>query len=155
MFEKLKALGEALRNAEEEKEEETSAEKLLKFQQAEEEYKPTEEQIKLGETEDIPGQTVSAQETIIQEAKEKDKKDDLDDKIDRIRKVISNFEEDSKPTVIKTKMDMTPVTDINLKPMDMGSLKQKEYLQSLISQPSSQRDRVSLLYDELKKFNLI
>lgn len=154
MFEKLKALGEALRNAEEEKEKETSAEKLLKFQQAEEEYKPTEEQIKLGETEDT-GQTVSAQETIIQEAKEKDKKDDLDDKIDRIRKVISNFEEDSQPTVIKTKMDMTPVTDINLKPMDMGSLKQKEYLQSLIAQPSSQRDRVSLLYDELKKFNLI
>lgn len=154
MFEKLKALGEALRNAEEEKEEETSAEKLLKFQQAEEEYKPTEEQTKLGETEDT-GQTVSAQETIIQEAKEKDKKDDLDDKIDRIRKVISNFEEDSQPTVVKTKMDMTPVTDINLKPMDMGSLKQKEYLQSLIAQPSSQRDRVSLLYDELKKFNLI
>jgi hypothetical protein len=52
-------------------------------------------------------------------------------------------------------MDTTPVTDINLKPMDMGSLKQKEYLQSLIAQPSSQRDRVSLLYDELKKFNLI
>ena len=155
MFEKLKELGEALKNAEEEKEEEVSAEKLLKFQQAEEEYKPTEEQIKLGETEDIPGQTVSAQETIIQEAKEKRKKDDLDDKIDRIRKVISNFEEDSQPTVVKTKMDTTPVTDINLKPMDMGSLKQKEYLQSLIAQPSSQRDRVSLLYDELKKFNLI
>ena len=155
MFEKLKELGEALKNAEEEKEEEVSAEKLLKFQQAEEEYKPTEEQIKLGETEDIPGQTVSAQETIIQEAKEKRKKDDLDDKIDRIRKVISNFEEDSQPTVVKTKMDKTPVTDINLKPMDMGSLKQKEYLQSLIAQPSSQRDRVSLLYDELKKFNLI
>tara|TARA_Y100000004_G_C8740437_1_gene338054 strand:+ start:181 stop:648 length:468 start_codon:yes stop_codon:yes gene_type:complete len=155
MFEKLKELGEALKNAEEEKEEEVSAEKLLKFQQAEEEYKPTEEQIKLGETEDIPGQTVSAQETIIQEAKEKRKKDDLDDKIDRIRKVISNFEEDSQPTVVKTKMDTTPVTDINLKPMDMGSLKQKEYLQSLIAQPSSKRDRVSLLYDELKKFNLI
>jgi len=154
MFEKLKALGEALRNAEEEKEEETSAEKLLKFQQAEEEYKPTEEQIKLSETDDT-GKTVSAQETIIQEAKEKDKKDDLDDKIDRIRKVISNFEEDSQPTVVKTKMDTTPVTNINLKPMDMGSLKQKEYLQSLIAQPSSQRDRVSLLYDELKKFNLI
>jgi hypothetical protein len=155
MFEKLKELGEALKNAEEEKEEETSAEKLLKFQQAEEEYKPTEEQTKLGETEDIPGQTVSAQETIIQEAKEKDKKDDLDDKINRIRQVISSFEEDQQPTVIKTKMDTTPVTDINLKPMDMGSLKQKEYLQSLIAQPSSQRDRVSLLYDELKKFNLI
>lgn len=155
MFEKLKELGEALKNAEEEKEEETSAEKLLKFQQAEEEYKPTEEQTKLGETEDIPGQTVSAQETIIQEAKEKDKKDDLNDKINRIRQVISSFEEDQQPTVIKNKMDTTPVTDINLKPMDMGSLKQKEYLQSLIAQPSSQRDRVSLLYDELKKFNLI
>ena len=41
-FERLKELGEALKNTEEEKEEETSAEKLLKFQEAEEEYKPTE-----------------------------------------------------------------------------------------------------------------
>ena len=87
--------------------------------------------------------------------KENYSKDDLNDKINRIRQVISSFEEDQQPTVIKNKMDTTPVTDINLKPMDMGSLKQKEYLQSLIAQPSSQRDRVSLLYDELKKFNLI
>tara|TARA_R100000664_G_scaffold11612_1_gene18844 strand:- start:922 stop:1389 length:468 start_codon:yes stop_codon:yes gene_type:complete len=153
-FERLKELGEALKNTEEEKEEETSAEKLLKFQEAEEEYKPTEEQIKLGQTDDT-GETVSAQETIIREAKEKDKKDDLDDKIARIQKVIKNFEDDSQPTVIKTKMDTSPINDINLKAMDMGSLKQKEYLQSLIAQPSSQRDRVKLLYDELKRFNLI
>jgi len=153
-FERLKELGEALKNTEEEKEEETSAETLLKFQEAKEEYKPSEEQIKLGQTDDT-GETVSAQETIIREAKEKDKKDDLDDKISRIQKVIKNFEDDSQPTVIKTKMDTSPINDINLKAMDMGSLKQKEYLQSLIAQPSSQRDRVKLLYDELKRFNLI
>jgi hypothetical protein len=52
-------------------------------------------------------------------------------------------------------MDTSPINDINLKAMDMGSLKQKEYLQSLIAQPSSQRDRVKLLYDQLKRFNLI
>tara|TARA_R100001086_G_C11783853_1_gene244378 strand:+ start:114 stop:578 length:465 start_codon:yes stop_codon:yes gene_type:complete len=154
MFERLKELGEALKNTKEEKEEETSAEKLLKFQEAKEEYKPSEEQIKIGQTDDT-GETVSAQETIIQEAKEKDKKDDLDDKIARIQKVIKNFEDDSQPTVIKTKMDTSPINDINLKAMDMGSLKQKEYLQSLIAQPSSQRDRVKLLYDQLKRFNLI
>ena len=162
MFESLKNLGEAFKNyklsQDTEKEEETTLEKYLDFQKAKEEYKPTEEQKAISSIEDYPGQTKTGEQILIEEAKQEKKEDELDKKITDIQKVLKTFSEDTQAEVFKpAPLDTsgTSADSLNVKPLDLSAIRQKEYLTSLIQQPSSQTDRVSLLYNELKKQGLI
>ena len=92
---------------------------------------------------------------------EKEKSDkgekDLDKKIANIQKIIGTFTDAGGDTsVMKTENILNQgSTDINLSPIDYGSVKSKEYLTELFQKPSSQMDRVSLLYQNLKKQGLI
>ena len=164
MFERLRELGEALKNYgknvdEEQEEEISSIEKYKEFEAAKKEYEDTatEEQKDIAGIEDYPGQTKTGEQILIEEEKQKAKKDDLDEKIERIGKVLKEFGGDQEPVTIKpdTSMIKSSTKDLNLPAMDLGSIRQKQYLQGLITQPSSQTDRVSLLYDQLRKLGLV
>jgi hypothetical protein len=160
MFENLKSIGEAFKNfksEDTEKEEDTTLQKYLDFQKAKEEFEPTEEQKAVMSMEDIPGQTKTGKEILIEEAKQEKKEDELDKKISDIQKVLKTFSEDTEGEVLNTpKMDTSSDADkLNVKPLDLGAIRQKSYLQGLITQPSSQKDRIALLYESLRKQNLI
>jgi len=164
MFESLKSIGEAFKNfkledTEKEEEEKTSIEKLLEFQEAKKEYEDTatEEQKDIAGIEDYPGQTKTGEQILVEEAKQEKKEDELDKKISDIQKVLKTFSEDSEGEVLDIpKMDTSSDADkLNVKPLDLGAIRQKSYLQELITQPSSQKDRITLLYESLRKQNLI
>lgn len=160
MFENLKSIGEAFRNfksEDTEKEEDTTLQKYLDFQEAKEEFEPTEEQKAVMSMEDIPGQTKTGKEILIEEAKQEKKEDELDKKISDIQKVLKTFSEDTEGEVLDIpRMDTSSDADkLNVKPLDLGAIRQKSYLQGLITQPSSQKDRIALLYESLRKQNLI
>ena len=91
MFENLKSIGEAFKNfksEDTEKEEDTTLQKYLDFQEAKEKFEPTEEQKAVMSMEDIPGQTKTGKEILIEEAKQEKKEDELDKKISDIQKVL-------------------------------------------------------------------
>jgi hypothetical protein len=160
MFENLKSIGEAFKNfksEDTEKEEDTTLQKYLDFQEAKEEFEPTEEQKAVMSMEDIPGQTKTGKEILIEEAKQEKKEDELDKKISDIQKVLKTFSEDTEGEVLDVpRMDTSSdANKLNVKPLDLGAIRQKSYLQGLITQPSSQKDRIALLYESLRKQNLI
>ena len=160
MFENLKSIGEAFKNfksEDTEKEEDTTLQKYLDFQEAKEEFQPTEEQKAVMSMEDIPGQTKTGKEILIEEAKQEKKEDELDKKISDIQKVLKTFSEDTEGEVLDVpRMDTSSdANKLNVKPLDLGAIRQKSYLEGLITQPSSQKDRIALLYESLRKQNLI
>ena len=159
MFEKLESVGEALRNIFSKKEDEdtrSTGTKIYETEEAKEEYKPTEEQIKLGETEDI-GETESIKEILQKESAKKEeegKEKDLDEKLADIEKVLGKFSEQTPLGSTSMPFDKTSTIDLN-RPIDFRKETAKDYLGPVISQPSSQKDRIALLYESLRKQNLI
>ena len=159
MFEKLESVGEALRNIFSKKEDEdtrSTGTKIYESEEAKEEYKPTKEQIKLGETEDI-GETESIKEILQKESAKKEeegKEKDLDEKLADIEKVLGKFSEQTPLGSTSMPFDKTSTIDLN-RPIDFRKETAKDYLGPVISQPSSQKDRIALLYESLRKQNLI
>ena len=159
MFEKLESVGEALRNIFSKKEDEdtrSTGTKIYETEEAKKEYKPTEEQIKLGKTEDI-GETESIKEILQKESAKKEKEGkekDLDEKLADIEKVLSTFGEQAPLGSTSMPFDKTSTIDLNT-PIDFRKETAKDYLGPVISQPSSQKDRIALLYENLRKQNLI
>jgi len=159
MFEKLESVGEAFRNyfkKDKEEDERSSVKKLNEFQEAEKEYKPTEEQIKIGETEDT-GETESIKQILERESAKKEeevKEKDLDEKLADIEKVLGKFSEQTPLGSTSMPFDRTSIIELN-KPIDFSKDIAKDYLGSVISQPTSQEDRIKLLYANLRKQGLI
>jgi len=159
MFEKLESVGEAFRNyfkKDKEEDERSSVKKLNEFQEAEKEYKPTEEQIKIGETEDT-GETESIKQILERESAKKEeegKEKDLDEKLADIEKVLGKFSEQTSLGSTSMPFDRTSIVELN-KPIDFSKDIAKDYLGSIISQPTSQGDRIELLYANLRKQGLI
>ena len=160
MFERLKEFGEALKTYRDkpEEEEKTSTEKLLEFQEAKKEFEPTEEQKSVMTIEDLPGQTKTGEQILVEESKQEKKEDELDKKIKDIQKVLTSFGEKSEDvTTIKPEViidDPVKSSTLNLKPLDLGNLAQKEYLQGLLPSSSSQTNRVDILLKQLKNLGL-
>jgi len=152
----LKEAGSALKDLFS-KEDSQEKKQLEEFEKAKEEYKPTEEQKAIGEIEDIG--TKSVDEILKTEKEEKKASEaELEKKLSNIEKVLDKFSGDV--TVSKA----TPLPEdtagvLNLKPLDMGALIAKEYLSNVTSkmtgQTSSDQDRIALLYDNLRKLNVI
>ena len=160
MFEKLESVGEAFRNyfkKDENEDERSSVKKLVEFQEAEKEYKPTEEQKKISQIEDVEG-TESIKQILERESAKKEeegKEKDLDDKLADIEKVLSKFGEQT-PLGSSSQMPFEATSTIELnRPIDFRKETAKDYLGSVISQPTSQEDRIKLLYANLRKQGLI
>ena len=152
----LKEAGSALKDLFS-KEDSQEKKQLEEFEKAKEEYKPTEEQKAIGEIEDIG--TKSVDEILKKEKEEKKASEaELEKKLSNIEKVLDKFSGDV--TVSKaTPLPEDTASVLNLKPLDMGSLIAKEYLSNVTSkmtgQTSSDQDRIALLYDNLRKLNVI
>ena len=133
---------------------------LEEFQKAKEEYKPSEEQRLLGEREDAPagkGEIKTGSDYIIGQKQEQS----LDKKLSDIEKVINKFS-DSKPVTggggssgrdfaFDSRLDK----NLNTSSLDLSSEYTNDILSSIRRKPAVNEDRVSLLLQDLKKYNLL
>ena len=87
----------------------------------------------------------------------KDSEAELDKKLKNIEKVINTFGEFKQYP--GTPLESGGGVDLNLKPLDLSSIMAKEYLSKytagMSGQNSSDQDRIALLYDNLRKLNVI
>jgi len=135
--------------------------KLEEFQKAKEEYKPSEEQQILGEQEDYraakPTDIKTGSDYITGQKQEQT----LDKKLSDIEKVINKFS-DSKPMTgggggsgrdfaFDSKLDK----NLNASFLDLSSQYTSDILSSIRRKPAVNEDRVSLLLQDLKKYNLL
>ena len=163
MFESLSRLGKALENFKldrdtDKEDEKTSLEEYLDFQKAKEEFTPTEEQKSVMTMEDLPGQTKTGEEILIEQSKTEKEEDQLDQKIKDIQKVLTSFGEKAEDvSVIKPEIivdDIAKSKSMNLSPLDLGGLAQKQYISSFLPTSSSQTNRVDILLQQLKNLGL-
>lgn len=133
---------------------------LEEFQKAKEEYKPSEEQKLLGEREDAPagkGEIKTGSDYITGQKQEQT----LDKKLSDIEKVINKFS-DSKPMTggggssgkdfaFDSRLDK----NLNTSSLDLSSEYTNDILSSIRRKPAVNEDRVSLLLQDLKKYNLL
>jgi len=162
MLEFLKEKGEALKNFldkdDEEKKEKSSVEKLIDFQEAKKaaDEALSDEDKKIQSMEDTE-ETKSIEQILTDESakkEEKSKEKDLDEKLADIEKVISTF---SSQTNLSSGMkDPFKNTKFELnKPIDFQTKVAQNYITPYLQQPTSQGDRIKLLFESLKKHNLI
>ena len=87
--------------------------------------------------------------------KEKDEEQSLEEKLQNIEKVIETFS--GKSTVIDSGQKVGKAESINLnqRPLDMGTAQAKAYQAEYLKPNTLPDDRIALLYDNLKKYNLI
>jgi len=160
MFEFLREKGEALKNfldKDDEKKEKSSVEKLIDFQEAKKEADEalSKEDKKIQSMEDT-SETESIEQILADESakkEEKSKEKDLDEKLADIEKVISTF---GNQTDLGTTSDPFKGTKFELnKPIDFQTKVATNYIAPYLKQQTSQDDRIALLFENLKKQNLI
>tara|TARA_X000001388_G_scaffold74224_1_gene66898 strand:- start:191 stop:658 length:468 start_codon:yes stop_codon:yes gene_type:complete len=146
----LKNTGDALANieADEKKLEEFKMEKRKSDIERSDESKAIET------TEDID---VVPIETTLEKEKEevKESEDDLEKKLKNIEKVIETFSGDGGASVIKNTGKLPASIDLNQQPLDMGNTQAKQYQAEYLKPSNVQDERIALLYNDLKKYNLI
>ena len=108
--------------------------------------------VDLGETET----DTKDKEVITTKDKEKDNEDSLEEKLKNIEKVIETFS-GKGTTVIDSGQSIGQSSPINLnqKPLDLGTVQAKTYQADYLKPSTVHDDRIALLYDNLKKYNLI
>ena len=162
MFEKLFEIGEALKSFgkkddEVEIDERSSIEKLDDFNMEKDIFSSTQsKESKDIQSIDDTSITESTKDVLIKEEKEKleKKEDSLDKKLANIEKVIGAFSEAPEQAPLPKQDTGSASDNINLKPIDMGSVQAKELINEYLK-PSVNSDRVGLLYENLRKLNLI
>ena len=103
---------------------------------------------------DLSTKDVMEREKEVFDVKRENKEDDLDKKLKSIEKVIDTFSGGEQLQVPKNPLDSKSSDNINVKPLDMGSVQAKELITQYLK-PSVNSDRVGLLYENLRKLNLI
>jgi hypothetical protein len=161
-FEKLREKGEALISFGKDKEvntdERSSVEKYDDFLKTTEvmEAGKTADQ-KAVESIDDTSVTESVKDVLGKEEKEKkeDKEDSLEKKLANIEKVIDTFSSGTKalPTGQLPGSDVN--ANLNQRPLDMGQVQAKAAQADYLKPSTVPEDRIALLYEDLKKYNLI
>ena len=158
----LKNTGEALKNLGKKEEvdtdEKTSVEKYDDFLKTTEvmEASQTADQ-KAVKSIDDTSETKTVKEVLGKEEKEKSetKEDSLEKKLANIEKVIDTFS--GGTSVINSgRMPSSDIaSNINQKPLDMGQVQAKAAQADYLKPSTVPSDRIALLYEDLKKYNLI
>ena len=161
-FEKLREKGEALisfgKDKEVDTDERSSVEKYDDFLKTTEvmEAGKTADQ-KAVESIDDTSVTESVKDVLGKEEKEKkeDTEDSLEKKLANIEKVIDTFSSGTKalPTGQLPGSDIN--ANINQRPLDMGQVQAKAAQADYLKPSTVPEDRIALLYEDLKKYNLI
>lgn len=91
-----------------------------------------------------------------QKEKEKDTAESLEEKLENIEKVIDTFS-GKGTTVIDSgqSVGQAQSVDLNQQPLDLGTAQAKAYQAEYLKPSTVHDDRIALLYDNLKKYNLI
>lgn len=97
---------------------------------------------------------------VIQTQKDKEKKEDteqdLEKKLKNIEKVIETFSGGDVQQLPPSKeLVGTSSDNINIKAPDLSSIQAKANMQEYLKPSNRQDDRIALLYEDLKKYNLI
>ena len=103
---------------------------------------------------DLSTKDVMEREKEVFDVKREKKEDSLDKKLANIEKVIGAFSEAPEQAPVPKQDTGSASDNINLKPIDMGSVQAKELINEYLK-PSVNSDRVGLLYENLRKLNLI
>ena len=106
------------------------------------------------ELSDLSTKEVMEREKEVFDVKREKKEDSLDKKLANIEKVIGAFSEAPEQAPLPKQDTGSASDNINLKPIDMGSVQAKELINEYLK-PSVNSDRVGLLYENLRKLNLI
>tara|TARA_R110002110_G_C12950976_1_gene670497 strand:+ start:49 stop:537 length:489 start_codon:yes stop_codon:yes gene_type:complete len=162
MFEKLSEIGEAFKSFgkkddEVEIDERSSIEKLDDFNIEKDIISSTQsKESKDIESIDDTSTTESVKDILIKDEKEKleKKEDSLDTKLRNIEKVIETFSGAPEMADIPKQDTGSASDNINVKPLDMANVQAKEVINDYLK-PSVNADRVGLLYENLRKLNLI
>jgi len=161
MFEKLSEIGEAFKSFgkddEVEIDERSSIEKLDDFNIEKDIISSTQsKESKDIESIDDTSTTESVKDILIKDEKEKleKKEDNLDTKLRNIEKVIETFSGAPEMADIPKQDTGSASDNINVKPLDMANVQAKEVINEYLK-PSVNADRVGLLYENLRKLNLI
>ena len=162
MFEKLSEIGEAFKSFgkkddEVEIDERSSIEKLDDFNIEKDIISSTQsKESKDIESIDDTSTTESVKDILIKDEKEKleKKEDSLDTKLRNIEKVIETFSGAPEMGDIPKQDTGSASDNINVKPLDMANVQAKEVINDYLK-PSVNADRVGLLYENLRKLNLI
>ena len=88
--------------------------------------------------------------------KEKDTEESLEEKLQNIEKVIDTFS-GGGTTVLDSGQSVGQAQSVNLnqQPLDLGTTQAKAYQAEYLKPSTVHDDRIALLYDNLKKYNLI
>jgi len=88
--------------------------------------------------------------------KEKDTEESLEDKLKNIEKVIDTFS-GKGTSVLNSGQSVGQAQSVNLnqQPLDLGTAQAKAYQAEYLKPSTVHDDRIALLYDNLKKYNLI
>jgi len=99
--------------------------------------------------------TTEVIQTKTEKEKKEDKEDSLEKKLANIEKVISTFSGGTQalPTGQLPGSDIN--ANINQKPLDMGNVQAKAAQAEYLKPSTVPNDRIALLYEDLKKYNLI
>ncbi len=148
----LREAGDALKNFGK-----STDEKIEEYKKVKEEYEKglSEEEKILAERDDsLITKQVDTEEEIKRQAKEEG--DELDKRLKDISKVIDKFSSDTGGVkkLAEGRLDMSSDA-LNPKPIDFTNTIGKSYLSGVIEKPSSEKDRITLLYEQLRKFNLV
>ena len=124
------------------------------------EERSTTESVKpivLDKTDDENTIDESTSEVIKTETKDKKKEseDDLEKKLKNIEKVIETFSGSGGTTTIPNNTPLPSAVNLNQRPLDMGNTQAKQYQAEYLKPSNVQDERIALLYQDLKKYNLI
>ena len=88
--------------------------------------------------------------------KKKDTEENLEKKLKNIEKVIDTFSGSGNTTLPSSKeLVGDNSSNINVKPLDFSQIQAKANQQEYLKPSNVQNDRIALLYEDLKKYNLI
>ena len=87
--------------------------------------------------------------------KEKESEDDLEKKLKNIEKVIETFSGNGGTTTISNTGKLPASVNLNQQPLDLGTTQAKQYQAEYLKPSTVPDDRIALLYEGLKKYNLI
>ena len=162
MFEKLSEIGEAFKNFGKDKETKivdmsnTTIEDDQSTEDSVTEAIDIREKKKNEEANKDSDEKIDLEVNTTEKDEEKKDEDTLEKKLKNIEKVIDTFSGSGgeQLSVPKNNLDVKASDNINVKPVDMGSVQAKELITEYLK-PSVNSDRVGLLYENLRKLNLI
>ena len=150
LFKKGKALKD-FSNTEVEEDQSTAASVLKANEIINTDIKSDDEKTSDEETQEIIKTTKD-----VKKEKEKDTEESLEEKLENIEKVIDTFS-GKGTTVVDSGQSIGQAQSVNLnqQPLDLGTTQAKAYQAEYLKPSTVHDDRIALLYDNLKKYNLI